>query len=155
MRRLTLIKGFTFVELMVALLVAAILLTVAIPSFKSFLNRNQLEIVSREIVNALQGAREQAVTLGADMSISQAGNGVSCSHPDGNCPYYQFSYADISFQLDDDSESTSTNFNFKPNGRTDTGILTFVVSHPDVGHEFVIRILPSGRVDVDKEDASG
>jgi type IV fimbrial biogenesis protein FimT len=54
-------RGFTMVELMVTIAVAAILLAVAIPSFESVINSNRLATASNEMMAALQTARMESV----------------------------------------------------------------------------------------------
>ena len=55
--------GFTLIELMVALAVAAILLTIAVPSFQSVVNSNRLASSANEMMAALQTARMEALRL--------------------------------------------------------------------------------------------
>lgn len=54
-------SGFTVIELMVTLAVAAILLTVAVPSFEAVINSNRLSAASNELMAALQTARMEAI----------------------------------------------------------------------------------------------
>src|SRR5215469_16525688 len=58
--------GFTIVELMVALVVATILLTIAIPSFNKMINSNRLTTAANELVGALNAARMEAIKRDAD-----------------------------------------------------------------------------------------
>jgi type IV fimbrial biogenesis protein FimT len=53
--------GFTLIELMVAILCAAILLAVAIPSFESTINGGRLATAANELLTSLQAARIEAV----------------------------------------------------------------------------------------------
>ena len=54
-------RGFTLIELMVAIAITAILLTVALPSFEVTLNSNRLTSSANEFVTALQTARMEAI----------------------------------------------------------------------------------------------
>jgi len=54
-------QGFTLVELMLTLAVAAILMTVAVPSFRETIMDNRLSTQSNELVTALNYARSEAV----------------------------------------------------------------------------------------------
>ena len=54
-------RGFTLVELMVVVVIAAILAVVAVPSLRVTLRNNQLDTVSNQLVAALATARSEAV----------------------------------------------------------------------------------------------
>lgn len=56
------ISGFTLIELMITLVVAAILLAFAIPSFDRFINRTNLSSEINNLVGILSLARSEAVT---------------------------------------------------------------------------------------------
>jgi len=71
-------RGFTLIELMIAIAVAAVLLTVAIPSFKHITMANQLNTTANSIVNALNAARMEALNRNRETrfcSNNQAKNG--------------------------------------------------------------------------------
>lgn len=53
--------GFTLIELMIGVVVAAILLAVAVPSFESTINGNRLASASNELLTSLQTARMEAI----------------------------------------------------------------------------------------------
>ncbi len=58
--------GFTLVELMITLAVAAILATAAVPSFISMIASNRVTSASNEMVTALNLAKSEAVRSGRD-----------------------------------------------------------------------------------------
>jgi type IV fimbrial biogenesis protein FimT len=58
-------KGFTLVELMVALAVAAILLGIAVPSFRDMLERNRVAAQSNDLLGGLQATRSEAIRKNA------------------------------------------------------------------------------------------
>lgn len=54
-------QGFTLIELMVTVIVMAIIVTVAIPSFEATVNSNRLTAAANELLASLQAARLEAV----------------------------------------------------------------------------------------------
>jgi type IV fimbrial biogenesis protein FimT len=58
-------KGFTLVELIVTLVVAAILLTLAAPNLSSFLQRDRLGTQANDLLADLAFARSEAIKRGA------------------------------------------------------------------------------------------
>ncbi|RCW66474.1 type IV fimbrial biogenesis protein FimT [Marinobacter nauticus] len=77
-------KGFTLVELMITIAVAVILVTVAIPSFRDLIARNDLVTVTNAWVSAINTARGEAVKLNRPVAlcgednVPTAGIGSGC-----------------------------------------------------------------------------
>lgn len=69
-------KGFTLVEMMITLAIAAILLTVAVPSFQAFIENNRLATNANNFISMLQYAKSEAVKRNATVSLC-AGNPTS------------------------------------------------------------------------------
>jgi type IV fimbrial biogenesis protein FimT len=61
--------GFTLIELMVTLAVAAIVLTVAVPSFQDLVRNNRLATQANQLVSALNLARSEAVKRGVRVTV--------------------------------------------------------------------------------------
>ena len=72
-------RGFTLVELMVTLAVAAILMAIATPSFTSLINSNRLSGGANELVAALQTARMEAVRRNARVIVCRSEDSQSCA----------------------------------------------------------------------------
>lgn len=68
-------QGFTLIELMITLLIGAILLTIAIPSYTDFIRNMRITAESQDFLQALQAARAEAVRTGADVVVSGTGGG--------------------------------------------------------------------------------
>lgn len=62
-------RGFTLVELMIVLVVAAVSLSVATPLMKDTLYRNQLDSVTRRFLSAINLARMESVMRNEPVSI--------------------------------------------------------------------------------------
>ncbi|ROO25509.1 GspH/FimT family pseudopilin [Salinisphaera orenii] len=76
-------RGFTLLELVVALTVAAILVAVAIPSYQSLIERNTLAATVNDLVGDLNYARSEAVTRGRNVYLCSSRDQNSCTS-DGN-----------------------------------------------------------------------
>jgi type IV fimbrial biogenesis protein FimT len=67
--------GFTLVELLVTIVVAAILLAVAVPSFRDYQASQQVRSTTADLVSAINLARSEAVKRMASTSVSPASGG--------------------------------------------------------------------------------
>jgi len=72
------IQGFTLIELMLTLTVAAIVLGIAIPSFNQTMLNNSSASLGSELSVALNYARSEAVKRAKRVSICASDNGTSC-----------------------------------------------------------------------------
>jgi type IV fimbrial biogenesis protein FimT len=66
-------SGFTLVELLITIAIAAIVLGIAIPSFSSTISSNRLTTSINELVTALNFARSEAVKRGQDVVVRKTG----------------------------------------------------------------------------------
>lgn len=71
-------NGFTLIELMITLAVVAILLTVAVPSYRSFVQGNRAAAQANAVLRALVYTRSEAVKRAGGSTICQSGNQSSC-----------------------------------------------------------------------------
>ncbi|SFP82002.1 type IV fimbrial biogenesis protein FimT [Nitrosomonas cryotolerans] len=72
-------QGFTMVELMVALSVAGILLTVALPSYQVFVQDTRLLTQSNHFTSAVMLTKGEAVKRGRSATICPSTDGVACT----------------------------------------------------------------------------
>jgi len=72
--------GFTLVELMVTLVIATLLTTVAIPSFSGLIKKNRISTYTNKLVTSLALARSEAVKRGTQISLCASNNGLNCTH---------------------------------------------------------------------------
>lgn len=72
-------EGVTLIELMVALAVTAILLTVGIPAFTDFIATNRMSAAVNDVVSSLQLARSEAIKRRALVTVCPSTDGASCT----------------------------------------------------------------------------
>ncbi|PWK92851.1 GspH/FimT family pseudopilin [Fulvimonas soli] len=72
-------RGFSLLELMVALAVASILAVVAAPSFRDMLRRNKVSATSNALLADLAYARSEAINRGNIVSICPSTDQKSCT----------------------------------------------------------------------------
>ena len=64
------IRGFTLMEMMVTLIIAAILTSIAVPSFTNLIRRNQITTYANEFATSVNLARSEAIKRGRSISIT-------------------------------------------------------------------------------------
>lgn len=72
-----LVRGFTLIELMITIAVAAILFTVAVPSFKDTIRQNRLTTQANELITALNLARSEAIRRSQNVTVTPKAGGWS------------------------------------------------------------------------------
>jgi type IV fimbrial biogenesis protein FimT len=75
--------GFTLVELIVTLSLAAILLTIAIPNFQALIRSNRLTATTNEFVAFFNLTRSEAIRRGSSVSLCKTANGAACTTTGG------------------------------------------------------------------------
>ena len=76
-------RGFTLVELIIALAVAAILLSMAVPSFRTTIQNNRLITETNDFVSALHLARSEAIKRRARVTLCKSTDGAACTATGG------------------------------------------------------------------------
>jgi len=72
-------KGFTLIELMVTLAVAVILITVAVPGFRTMIQNNRATTQANELLTAFMLARSEAVKRGVAVSVCSSTDQATCA----------------------------------------------------------------------------
>lgn len=72
-------SGFTLIELMAVLAIAAILASVAVPSFRSMIQNNRLATQANELTGTLNFARGEAIKRGNSVTVCVSSNQTSCT----------------------------------------------------------------------------
>jgi type IV fimbrial biogenesis protein FimT len=71
-------RGFTVIELMVTLVVAAVLLTLGVPSFSNTIEQNRLSTQINNLISTLQYARSESVKTGKRITVCKSNTGTGC-----------------------------------------------------------------------------
>jgi type IV fimbrial biogenesis protein FimT len=72
-------RGFSLIELVVAILVAAILAAIAVPAFRGVIQRHRLLASADDLQASVQYARTEAVLRATYVSLCASTDGASCS----------------------------------------------------------------------------
>ena len=72
--------GFTLIEMLITIAIAAILMGIAIPSFRYITNSNRIASELNGLLGDLQLARSEAIKEGRTITVCQSNDGASCSN---------------------------------------------------------------------------
>lgn len=72
-------SGFTLVELMVTLMIAAIILSIGVPSFTTMVRSNRIAAMTNQLVSALNLARSEAIKRTETVTFCSTTNGAICA----------------------------------------------------------------------------
>ncbi|WP_444929599.1 GspH/FimT family pseudopilin [Microbulbifer sp. SSSA002] len=70
--------GFTLIEMMITLVVLAVLVSIAVPSFTDMMNNSRSVALAEDFAGALNYTRSEAVRRGDRVSICASSDGASC-----------------------------------------------------------------------------
>ncbi|SRR5690554_3943025 len=123
-------QGFTIIELMVAIAVAGVLLSVAVPSFQNIARNNAVRTATNDLIATINLARQQSMSMRSEVSITPATGGWS------NGWSIEFDQASAGEDADYDVNesvtitSTATELAFRARGGMATGAgSTFTIEH--------------------------
>ncbi len=100
-------KGFTLIELMVAIALAALLLSMAVPALDQFTTNARQTSAINDFVASMHLARNTAVTTNARVTVCASSDGVACGAVPWNQGWIVFSDQN-SNQLVDGNDSILT-----------------------------------------------
>jgi len=91
-------KGYTLLELMVTMVIAAILLGVAVPNFISFVKNNRILAETNGLMTVIKTARSEAMTRRVNITICRSSDNVNCDGSGDN--YIGFSDSGTANKVD-------------------------------------------------------
>lgn len=74
------ISGFTLIELLVTITVVAVLISAAVPSFKTTIQNGRITSQSNDFLGALLIARSQAIAVNSDVVVCPSSDGTTCAN---------------------------------------------------------------------------
>lgn len=152
-------RGFTLIELMVTITVAAVLLTIALPSFVSTTLNSKLRATANNLSAAVMLARSEAIKRNAATQLCPSDNDSSCSGDweDGwiviasdNTVVHREGPVPEGFKVN----TTATTLSFDPSGVGSTAAdFTICRATPSVGsQERVVTVTATGRPSVTRTE---
>jgi type IV fimbrial biogenesis protein FimT len=73
-------SGFTMIEMLMTMVIAAVLLGLAVPSFRYVTNSNRIAGEINGLLGDLQLARAEAIKEGRNVTVCVSANGTSCTN---------------------------------------------------------------------------
>lgn len=151
------ISGFTLIELMVTIAVAAILVSLALPSFSDATLSGKLVASANDLVAGVALGRSEAIKRNAMASMCVSSNGTTCGSGgweqgwiilSGTTVVQKHAAAPTGFK----ASSTVTKIDFQPSGVGNTqATITVCRATPTVGsQERVVQVDATGRAYVSR-----
>ena len=72
-------KGFTLIEFIIALAVAAVLLTLAVPTFGTVTMNKRITAQTNDFISTLALARAEALKRVSRVTVCRSANGTACA----------------------------------------------------------------------------
>ena len=72
-------NGFSFIELLVTMSIAATLITLATPSYQELVSKNRLIAVNNDLMTALALARQKSITFSKDVYLCELLDETTCN----------------------------------------------------------------------------
>ena len=170
-------NGFTLIELMTALGIAALLMSLAIPALRSFTTNATQTGAINDFVSSMHLARNMAITTNARVTVCASAAGENCQSVNWDNGWIVFADNNSNQQVDGDESIIATSeaidgltiqsgdfsrfLMYRPNGRImnnsingNAGEFT-VCDYRGIEHAKVVIVDLSGRPKLSETDASG
>lgn len=72
-------RGFTLIELIITVAIAAIVLAVGVPSFQTMMRNNRAATYTNEFMSALNFARSEAIKRGLSVTLCPSADSATCA----------------------------------------------------------------------------
>lgn len=145
--------GFTLIELMAAVVLAGVLLTMGVPSLSAMVHNNRITTEANEFITALNIARSEAIKRRTNIDVIATGS--SSSNEWGGGWRIEVSggdvlknYAAFSGNGTLDSNGDKTTFQYQASGRVNTADTLFLCDDRSGETGRQISIATTGRVTV-------
>jgi type IV fimbrial biogenesis protein FimT len=158
-------SGFTVIELMVVVVIAAVLMGIAVPALQNLVAANQLTTLTDGFATALNEARSEAAKLGVPVAMTAASGtnwslGWTTSVSGAGRPLRNGAQLPSGYTLNPNG-SFANGVTFDSTGRLLPGTLAgeFMFCQgggpSSGGKALMIMVAPSGRVRIAQNDSSG
>ncbi len=71
-------KGFTLVEILMTMVIAAVLLGIGVPGLQTFIKNNSILAESNNLMTTIKTARSEAMTQRVFVTVCPSTNGIAC-----------------------------------------------------------------------------
>ena len=150
-------RGFTIIEMMIAVTVLAILSAVALPSLTNFVRDQRVKAATSDVFSSLIYARSEAIKRSADINIiptntANWATGWRVADAGGNNLRIQGAIPSVTITI----SGNPATIVYRRDGRLTAAVNPFVLSSPDSTSITArcVRLDPSGRPNV-KVDSNG
>jgi type IV fimbrial biogenesis protein FimT len=127
-------KGFTLVELVVTVGISALLLSLAVPSMGTLLNKSRQTATINDFVASIRMARSTAIEANADVTICPSASGRNCESVAWHTGWIVFKDLDNDHVVDEDEDIVRV-----------YGEVSGVAIHPSLSDGY-LHYQPNGRI---------
>lgn len=135
-------RGFTVLELLVAISVAVILLTIGIPSFMQIIAENRRVSYTADVFNTLNFARSEAISRNLSVIVCKSADGERCS-PSGAWSDGWLVYANLEGDLGEDDFGNGEPDAGDVHLLSNQGLKGYTMTSPD--YDSHVQYIPAGR----------
>ena len=86
--------GFTLMELIITLVIAAILVSLAVPNMRTFIQNGRISTQANDFVTDITYARSEAIKRGTNVALCASTSGTACTSVAGNWEIGHMIFAD-------------------------------------------------------------